>query len=132
MVADIDGLKRCNDTLGHAAGDALIKETARVLTESFRAEDIIARIGGDEFAVLLPGVDLEQVQVALERVRSAEAKTPAVDGLCTLSISLGHAVSETPLGLHEAFKQADRQMYNEKAARYHEKARAVQYHAVTE
>jgi len=126
VVADIDGLKRCNDSIGHAAGDALIKATARVLTESFRAEDIIARIGGDEFAVLLPGVDLEQVKMALERVRSAEADTAAsADCEFPLSISLGHAISETPLGLHEAFKQADRQMYVEKAARYNAKIHGV-------
>ncbi len=122
VVADIDGLKRCNDTFGHAAGDSLIRATARVLTESFRAEDIIARIGGDEFAVLLPGVDTEQVQMALERVRSAEAKAVLTDGVCTLSISMGHTTSETPEGLQEAVKQADRQMYIEKTARQHLKA----------
>ena len=122
VVADINGLKRCNDTLGHAAGDDQIKATARVLIESFRAEDIIARIGGDEFAVLLPGVDTEQVQMALQRVRSAEAKAAPAGGVCPLSFSLGHTTSETPGGLQEAVKQADRQMYIEKAARRHSKA----------
>ena len=116
VVADIDELKRCNDTIGHAAGDALIRATARILLESFRSEDIVARIGGDEFAVLLPGVDTEQVQLALERVRSFEAKADMPSHLvCPLSISLGYTTSATPEGLLEAFKQADQRMYIEKA-----------------
>jgi diguanylate cyclase (GGDEF)-like protein len=123
VVADIDGLKMCNDTTGHAAGDALIKATAQVLLESFRTEDVVARIGGDEFAVLLPGVDSEHVQMALERVRNAAARTELSSNLaCQLSISLGQTTSETPEGLLEAFKLADRQMYLEKAAHKHKTA----------
>lgn len=117
VVADIDGLKKCNDNNGHAAGDALIKAAAQVLLDSFRAEDIVARIGGDEFAVLLPGVDTEQVQLALERVRNTETKAEVASNvICSVSISLGSTTSETPEGLHEAFKQADKRMYIEKAA----------------
>lgn len=116
VVADIDGLKKCNDAIGHAAGDALIKATAQILLGSFRSEDIVARIGGDEFAVLLPGVDTEQVQMALERVRSFEANAELPSHLaCPFSISLGHTTSKTPEGLLEAFRQADQRMYIEKA-----------------
>ncbi len=123
VVADIDGLKACNDSSSHAAGDALIRATAQVLLESFRAEDIVARIGGDEFAVLLPGVDTEQVQLALTRVRNAESNAIIpVDGICPLSISLGYTTSETPEGLQDAFKLADQQMYVEKAAHKHSHA----------
>ncbi|MDD2540890.1 MAG: diguanylate cyclase [Desulfuromonadaceae bacterium] len=128
VVADIDGLKRCNDSIGHVAGDALIKATAQVLLESFRTEDIVARIGGDEFAVLLPGVDMEQMQMALERVRSAEARVVPIDGDCPLSISLGYTTSKTPDGLQEAFKQADRKMYLDKAQRKQSKVFAAQEH----
>ena len=115
VMADIDNLKACNDTIGHSAGDALIKATARVLIESFRAEDIIARIGGDEFAILLPGVDTEQVETAVERVREAVAKLPPLENGFLFSISLGQATSETPEGLDDAIKRADQDMYKNKA-----------------
>ena len=116
VMADIDNLKLCNDTIGHAAGDALIKATAQVLIESFRAEDIVARIGGDEFAILLPGVDTEQVATAVERVMEAVAKLPKTDNDFNFSISLGQATSETPEGLEDAIKKADQEMYKNKTA----------------
>lgn len=117
VIADIDNLKTCNDTLGHSAGDALIKATAQVLIESFRAEDIVARIGGDEFAILLPGVDKEHVETALERVKNAVAKSPTLNHGFPFSISLGHATSENPAELEEAIKRADQDMYLNKTAR---------------
>lgn len=114
VVADIDHLKECNDTQGHAAGDLLIKRTAQVLLESFRAEDIVARIGGDEFAVLLPGVNTAAVTLTLERIRSFEA-TAKME--CPLSISLGMATCVRADGLLEAFRGADQAMYLDKASR---------------
>ncbi len=69
VIIDIDGLKPANDTRGHAAGDELIRRTARVLKDVFRAEDVIARIGGDEFAVLLPGTGKEEAVVTKQRIR---------------------------------------------------------------
>jgi diguanylate cyclase (GGDEF)-like protein len=117
VVADIDGLKRCNDTVGHAAGDELIRRAAQILEESFRSEDIVARVGGDEFAVLLPGVGVEQVEMALQRVRCAVAEAEPVVGRCRLSVSLGYATVELPENLVEAFREADRQMYMEKETR---------------
>jgi PAS domain S-box-containing protein len=57
IMVDVDGLKEVNDTLGHAAGDKVLRQTASVLLSVFRAEDIVARIGGDEFVVILPGAE---------------------------------------------------------------------------
>src|SRR6186997_572249 len=59
MIIDIDGLKAVNDSLGHHAGDNLIREIARILRERIRATDIAARLSGDEFAVLMPQTDTE-------------------------------------------------------------------------
>lgn len=123
VVADIDGLKNCNDKLGHAAGDALIVSAARILLDSFRAEDIVARIGGDEFAVLLPGVNREAVEMVLERIDKSIATTPLVSGSCKLAVSLGHTTCDNPECLKDAFKQADRHMYINKAE--HKKASGI-------
>lgn len=117
VIADIDGLKACNDSRGHVAGDALIKATARTLTESFRAEDVLARIGGDEFGVLLPGVAAEQVEQTLGRLRQAVGKMEAPGNGFPLSVSFGSATATTPDGLAEAFKLADQRMYREKRAK---------------
>lgn len=114
VIADIDLLKECNDTIGHAAGDVLIRETAATLLESFRAEDVVARIGGDEFGVLLPGVDAELVKQTLDRLRKALLKsTPPVENF-PLSVSLGCATAHTAEDLIDAFEQADQRMYHEK------------------
>jgi len=117
VVADIDGLKHCNDTIGHAAGDELIKTTARVLLDSFRSEDTIARIGGDEFAVILPGVDAIKARQALDRVRGVEEAGLPLEGGCAFLVSLGQATSDTAEGVHEAFRRADKNMYIDKGSR---------------
>lgn len=115
VMIDVDGLKQINDTLGHAAGDTILQKAARVLTSVFRGEDMVARIGGDEFVVLLPGADEAAVSNALERVRVNLAEQPSISGEMPLSLSLGMSSAMQPGTLLDALKVADECMYRNKS-----------------
>jgi len=117
VVCDIDGLKRINDTLGHQAGDEILKASAKVIKESFRRSDVVARIGGDEFAVIIPNADLDSVVNACSRTRDAVSEYNSNNPLL-LSISMGYAVSDkTPFKMYELFREADNKMYQDKVLR---------------
>lgn len=118
IVSDVDGLKLINDTLGHKAGDTLLVAAAGVIRESFRGGDMVARIGGDEFAVLLPDSPRPVVEDACRRIQDAIARYNAANPELPLSISTGFAVgSETLTSLGDLFKEADDNMYREKLHR---------------
>ena len=117
VVADVDRLKRVNDLQGHAAGDELLKLTAQVLKGAFRTEDLVARIGGDEFAVILPGTAINAAQEVIERIRKNLADIIGDDGRPVLSLSLGCATALDGEGLIEAWQLADELMYEDKLAR---------------
>ncbi|OGU13110.1 MAG: hypothetical protein A2076_07485 [Geobacteraceae bacterium GWC2_53_11] len=117
VMADVDGLKIVNDARGHEAGDMLIQLAARVLSEAFRIEDVVARIGGDEFAVLLPDTDEEAVERALDRIRKCCESANRVSGENSLSISLGAATAKTGLEISAVLKLSDERMYREKLTR---------------
>ena len=114
VVSDIDKLKYVNDNLGHAAGDDLITRAALMLKGAFRAEDVVARIGGDEFAVLLPSADATVVEEALARVMSKIKTSNTPDACFELSMSFGAATASKGDRLEETLKLADKNMYQHK------------------
>ena len=121
FMFDVDGLKKVNDTLGHEAGDHLIVAAADSLRSCFRESDVLARVGGDEFAALAPGCGQEQAQQLLERVREAVSlnNKQNPERPYQLSISAGFAVAgpENHADRHELIVQADQAMYRDKRMR---------------
>lgn len=118
IVCDLDGLKLVNDTLGHDAGDRLLKAMAGILRKNFRESDVLARIGGDEFSVLLTGVGVVEMEAACRRIRNAVEDYNEKNQHLPLSVSTGYAVSDNPGGkAGELFKTADDNMYREKLHR---------------
>jgi len=118
IVGDVDGLKLVNDTLGHDAGDALLVAAAGVLKSCFRGDDLVARIGGDEFAVVLAKSPRPAVESACRRIRAAVARYNEANPKFPLSISIGFAVADRKAAdLFEIFKEADNNMYREKLYR---------------
>jgi len=110
VTADVNGLKAVNDTLGHEAGDNLIRLAARLILGAFRAEDIVARIGGDEFAVLLPETAAVVAEEAIRRIMSCPE---IVNG--QVSIAFGVASAENKNQIDEAVKLSDERMYKDKS-----------------
>jgi diguanylate cyclase (GGDEF)-like protein len=117
MVADLDGLKRVNDSLGHAIGDRLIQQAAKVIRSAVRGEDLVARIGGDEFAIILPATDMVTAREVRDRIRRSEALLNLECRNYVISISIGIATVEQGSSLTEALRLADERMYEEKSVR---------------
>lgn len=117
IVADVDHFKRVNDTYGHEAGDAVLKAVARVFLDCLRAEDVCARYGGEEIAILLPETSVERAQEVAERVRKAIAAKPVQHGERTIKVTASFGVAGYPesTALRDAlFPAADRALYEAK------------------
>lgn len=110
LLVDLDELKETNDTIGHAAGDVIIQSAALVVSSCMRPYDYVARVGGDEFAVLATDTTVADARVIVERIREA---FDAAD----LAASIGFAPFSIETGFVGAVAAADRAMYEEKRRR---------------
>jgi diguanylate cyclase (GGDEF)-like protein len=119
LLLDLDGFKEVNDSLGHAAGDDLLRQVGPRLRPALRRDDVLARLGGDEFAVLLPATGLEQAQALAHRLRELLLQPFTVDGI-RLHVGVSIGVSTTPIpaaSMPELLRCADIAMYTAKSAR---------------
>lgn len=120
IMIDVDEFKRFNDMFGHIAGDRVLSSVARILRAQFRPDDLVVRYGGDEFAVLLPGVDLQQALIIAERVRvSVCGETgDGSDSLIQIPIKISMGVAELQQGatIDKLIRDADAALYRAKHA----------------
>jgi diguanylate cyclase (GGDEF)-like protein len=120
LLADIDHFNRINDSLGHIAGDRVLRDIATTIKESIRETDAAARFGGEEFVIVIPGTALAAAGLVAEKVRTA------VEQRCVVTISIGvaHIEQVQPVDLRSSsngdrmvqllLQQADRAMYTAK------------------
>ena len=122
LFVDLDGFKSVNDTFGHPAGDMLLCEVGRRLTEAERAADTVARFGGDEFALLCEDVDLTMAGHVADRIREVLSRAVDVQGsVIAPRGSTGIALSEPGFSAEDMLRAADAAMY---AAKVRGRARA--------
>lgn len=116
LIIDADHFKDLNDHYGHAAGDKALVYIAEVLLASFRESDLTCRVGGEEFAVLLPGIATDQATKMAQRVLDKIADSPIVsdNAIITFSVSCGIASVRSGDTLNEVFRRADEAMYRAK------------------
>lgn len=115
ILADVDGLKLINDTMGHKTGDGLLVVMAGIIKDICRLGDMVARIGGDEFAVLLPNCERAMIDGICQRIRETTCQYSLQNPELPLGLSVGYAVrrmEETTMS--EVYREADNNMYREK------------------
>ncbi|SDS98845.1 diguanylate cyclase [Halopseudomonas litoralis] len=118
MILDIDHFKRVNDDYGHGCGDQVLTKLAQTLKEQSRSEDLIARFGGEEFVILLPGADLLEASRCAERIRiavQALKMTAGVNETVQITVSLGIAEFDMEQeSVESALTRADQALYHAK------------------
>ncbi|MEO6983838.1 MAG: GGDEF domain-containing protein [Paralcaligenes sp.] len=120
IIIDLNGLKMVNDALGHASGDDLLRRFGEVLDAAVTKPGCAARIGGDEFAILLPLTDEEGATDIMEEVVALVALNNQYYSATTLSISMGYATAKDGERLELAMQRADKSMYERKRLFYSE------------
>jgi diguanylate cyclase (GGDEF)-like protein len=120
IMIDVDRFKSFNDKFGHVAGDRALSAVAHILQKQFRPRDLLVRFGGDEFAVLLPGVELDEALTIAERARDAVAgsTSDSSDSLIQVAvqISMGVAQLEADGNFESLLRSADAALYRAKDA----------------
>jgi diguanylate cyclase (GGDEF)-like protein len=117
LMIDIDFFKSINDKFGHEGGDQMIVHLTKLARDCKRDSDVLARIGGEEFAILLPETNLQQAQIIAERLRSEVAANPLIAGPVRISatISIGvAAAAQSMTGIADLMKAADKALYDAK------------------
>ncbi|MFA6308212.1 MAG: HD domain-containing phosphohydrolase [Clostridia bacterium] len=113
VMIDVNGLKLTNDAFGHRVGDALLVKIANILKRQSFSDDIVARIGGDEFVILLPQTDFKKAEKFIERLNEAISNEKCQN--IVLSLSVGFAVkTEVSDDIEEIYKEAEDNMYKHK------------------
>lgn len=121
VYLDLDGMKQINDTYGHPQGDEALIQMANILKETFRKSDIIARMGGDEFAILAVGTSMAGAKALIARLRERlETHNARTTSPWRLAVSVGVALYDpvVPCSLSELLARADGAMYEEKRKKY--------------
>lgn len=120
VLGDLDGLKKINDTFGHEKGDEALREAANILKETFRESDVVGRIGGDEFAIIMLEDSKADSQVLSARLQNSlnafNTKTGMVPKL-GISIGVARCDAETPCPIDQMMSKADALMYEQKRSR---------------
>ncbi len=118
LMLDLDHFKRINDTLGHLAGDTTLASIASVLIKAVRNEDVVARFGGEEFAIILRAIEIDAAQLTAERLRKLVENTPiGIDGKeqrATVSIGLASYPTTPCKTLEDLVEAADKALYRAK------------------
>ncbi|HEY0158619.1 MAG TPA: diguanylate cyclase [Thermoanaerobaculia bacterium] len=115
VVLDVDLFKQINDNHGHDAGDSVLRGVAHLVTSCTRATDFVARIGGEEFAVVLPETPLFEAMQFAEKIRSRIAVTPVAGLHLTVSLGVANALHSRVRNTAELFHAADQALYRAKA-----------------
>jgi diguanylate cyclase (GGDEF)-like protein len=115
-MADLDHFKRLNDTYGHEAGDRALRTFARTLRTTLRGNDVVGRLGGEEFAVVLPDCSTDDAVRALEGVRNALITAIARAGVPPFTVSIGVVDASAADGLDALTSLADKALYEAKRA----------------
>ena len=117
LSVDVEGMRTVNERQGHEAGDELLRQTAQLLIGAFRAEDVIARTGGDEFNVILPNTGAVSTDAIMTRVKAHLNSHNQTHRNDPLSLWMGIATVDYGQSLREAFKNAEKKLYEAKQAR---------------